>query len=210
MKQAGWTYELAPTGAASAGLEDYEARTADAEHVGVVVGAVRGAEGVFVLVDTGAMPPFVHRRIAVPWEDVGEIDHASLVVQLAVDREGLDEDALALDPKKAVHKSGADAVRAELPAALVRPVVPGTGPEERNSVLLLGALAAAAPFSLFVLITVWIARGLEGWEYALLMIPFVLAALTVALEGYRLYREPHLGRGSRIRALAAPRRRPAG
>jgi hypothetical protein len=163
-----------------------------------------------VLVDTGVMPPFVHRRIAVPWQDIGDIDHASLVVQLAVDREGLDEDALALDPSRAVHGAGADAVRAELPAEFLHPAVPGTGPEERNSVLLLGALAAAAPFSLFVLITVWIARGLDGWEYALLVIPFVLAALTVALEGYRLYREPHVGRGTRSRAPAAPRRRPVG
>jgi hypothetical protein len=41
--------------------------------------------------------------------DVAEVDHAGPVVQLSVDRAGLDEDALALDPRKAVHGPGARA-----------------------------------------------------------------------------------------------------
>jgi hypothetical protein len=193
MNRAPWTYELPPTGAASEGLEDYEIRTADGEHVGVGVGLVGKAGEMFVLVDSGAMPPFLHRRIAVPWDEVAEIDHAALVVQLSVDRAGLDEVALALDPRKAVHEPGAEAARLRLPAALVRPGPPGSGPTERSSALVLAVLAAAAPFSLFAVISVWMTRGLEGWEYGLLAIPFVLAALTVALEGYRLFREPHVG-----------------
>jgi hypothetical protein len=40
---------------------------------------------------------------------------------------------------------------------------------------------------------------LSGWEDGLLVIPFVLAAMTVALEGYRLFREPHVGRERRAR-----------
>jgi hypothetical protein len=39
MECAAWTYELAPTGAASAGLEDYEIRAADGEHLGIGLGA---------------------------------------------------------------------------------------------------------------------------------------------------------------------------
>jgi hypothetical protein len=207
MKYAGWSYELPATGAASEGLEDYEARDAEGEHVGVVVGLVRRAEEMFVLVDAGAMPPFIHRRLAVRWEDVAAVDHAALVVQLAVDRAGLEEAALGLDPKNAVHGRGAEAARTPLPVALTGSVPAGTeGPVERGSAVVMAALAAAAPFSLFVLVALWIARGLSGWEYALLGLPFVLAALTVALAGYRLYREPHLGRGRRGHGAVAPRR----
>jgi hypothetical protein len=195
MRHAAWTYELPPTGAGSEGLEEYEARGADGEHVGVVLGLVRRGDEMFVLVDAGAMPPLIHRRIAFRWEDVAEVDHGALVVQLSVDRAGLDTVALALDPGLAVHGPGAEAVRVPLPAALTHPVPAGVeGPSERSSVIGLALLVAAAPFSLFVIVTVWIARGLGGWEYGLLVIPFVLAALTLALEGYRLFREPHVGR----------------
>ena len=205
MERAGWTYELPPTGAGSEGLEEYEARSADGKHVGVVVGLVRRAREVFVLVDAGAMPPFIHRRLAFRWEDVAEVDHGALVVHLSVDRAGVEEAALALDPKLAVHGPGAEAVRVDLPAALTHAVPAGAGgPEERGSVVALGVLVAAAPFSLFVIVAVWIVRGLSGWEYALLATPYVLAALTLALEGYRLYREPHVGHGAG-RAGAAPR-----
>jgi hypothetical protein len=161
----------------------------------------------FLLVDMGAMPPFIHRRIAVRWEEIAEVDHAALVVQLSADRAGLDGVALALDPQKAVHGPGAEAARVtHLPAALTHPVAPGAeGPVERASVIPLAILVAAAPFSLFVIVTVWIARGLEGWQYGLLAIPFVLAALTLALEGYRLYREPHVGHGPHALRLPEPR-----
>lgn len=195
MKHAGWTYELPPTGAGSQGLEDYEARSADGQHLGVMVGLVRRADEMFVLVDAGPLPPFIHRRLAFRWEDVALVDHGTLVVHLSVDRARVDEAALTLDPELAVHGPGAEAVRVDLPATLTHAVPAGIGgPEERPSVIGLGLLAAAAPFSLFAVVTVWIARGLSGWEYGLLVIPFVLAALTVALEGYRLFREPHVGR----------------
>jgi hypothetical protein len=194
MEKVAWTYELSPTGAASEGLEEYEIRAADGEHVGVALGLVRRESETFLLVDVGALPPFVHRRIAVRWQHVADVDHAALVVQLAIDRAGLDEVALALDPKTAVHGPGAEAERVELPSALMRSAAPGAeGPMDRSSAIALALLAAAAPFSLFVLITIWMTRGLEGWEYGLLAIPFLLAALTVVLEGYRLFREPHVG-----------------
>jgi hypothetical protein len=212
MDRARWTYEVATGWAASEGLEDYEARTADGRHLGVVIGAVRLAGEVLLLVDAGAMPPLIHRRIAVRWEDIAEVDHAALVVQLSVDRARLDDTALALDPKLAMHGPGAEAVRVtRLPAALTRPHAPGVGgPVERGSAIAVLVLAAAAPFSLFVIVALWIARGLAGWEYGLLAIPYVLASLTVALEGYRLFREPHAGhraasaRAGEARLVAPP------
>jgi hypothetical protein len=194
MNTVTWTYELPATGAASQGLEDYEVRTADGEHVGVGLGVVSRANATFLLVDAGVLPPFVHRRVAVPWEHVADVDHAALVVRLAVDRAALDGVGLALDPKKAVHGPGAEAERQELPASLTRRVAPGAeGPVDRNSAIALALLAVAAPFSLFALITIWMTRGIEGWEFGLFAIPLGLAALTVVLEGYRLFREPHVG-----------------
>lgn len=207
MRQADWTYELPPAGAASEGLEDYEARSAEGEHVGVVVGLVRRADRTFVVVDAGVMPPLIHRRIAVGWEDVAEVDHAALVVHLAVDRAGLEAAAFALAAKQAVHGPGAEAARVPSPLSATRPLAgQAEGPVvERGSALAVLVLAASAPFSLFAIVAVWMARGLGGWEYGLLAIPFVLAAATVALEGYRLYREPHAGAGPRTRGLAEPR-----
>jgi hypothetical protein len=195
MTEARWSYELPPTGASSEGLEEYETRTADGKHVGVVAALVERGGEPFLLVDSGAMPPLIHKRIAFRWGDVARVDHGALVVHLAVDRAGLEKTAIALDPKLAVHGPGAEAARVELPAALVHSAPAGAGgPAERGSVIALAALAAAAPFSLFVIVALWIARGLQGWEYGLLVVPFVFAALTLALEGYRLYREPHIGR----------------
>lgn len=194
MDRVPWTYELPPTGAASQGLEDYEIEAAGGENIGIGLGVVRRDGDTFLLVDAGALPPFIHRRMAVPWQHVAEVDHAALLVRLSLDRAGLDDVALLLDPRKALHGQGAEAARVALSAALTPPSAPGAeGPMDRYSVIPLALLAAAAPFSLFVLVALWIARGLEGWEYGLLAIPFVLAALTVALEGYRLFREPHSG-----------------
>jgi membrane protein implicated in regulation of membrane protease activity len=88
------------------------------------------------------------------------------------------------------------------PGSPTRPVLPGSGPAERPSAFLLALLAASGPFSLFAIVAVAIARGLHGWELGLFAIPFLLAALTVALQGYRLYREPHTARGTRRRDAA--------
>jgi hypothetical protein len=205
MENVSWTYELPTTGAASEGLEEYEVRTADGTHVGVGLGLVEREGERLVLVDAGLMPPLLHRRIAVPWHDVSHVDHAALVVHLGVDRSALDDVALVLDPRQAVHRPGAEAQRVRLPDALTRPAPPGEGPTDRSSAIWLAVLAAAAPLSLFAVVTIWMARGLEGWEYCLLAIPFVLAAVAVALEGYRLFREPHLGHTREARSAAESR-----
>jgi hypothetical protein len=195
MKDGVWTYELPPVGADSQGLEDYEARTADGEHVGVVVGLVRRDGEMYLLVDAGVMPPLIHRRIAVAWQYVARVDHSALTVELALDRAGLEEAALALDASKAVHGPGAAAARVtRLPRAFTHPGRSGVERPvtERGSAFVVLVLAAAAPFSMFMIVAVWIARGLAGSEYGLLAIPLLLATLAFALEGYRLYREPHV------------------
>jgi hypothetical protein len=148
------------------------------------------------------MPPLTHDRRAFGWEEVAEVDHGALVVRLRSELARINEAGLALDPHKGIRGPGAEAARlVRPPASPARPVLPGSGPAERPSAFLLAVLAAAAPFSLFAIVAVAIARGLHGWELGLFAIPFLLAALTVTLEGYRLYREPHVARRTQRRDL---------
>lgn len=195
MQLAEWTYELPPAGAASEGVQDYEVRSADDAHAGVAIDVVRKGDDLFLVVDAGPMPPLLHRRIAVRWEEVAGVDHELLVVSLALDRAEIEQRALALDPKKAQRAAGADAARLTgYDAPLGAPPQPGPGHSvaEPPYALPLVVLVIGAIYSMFGLITVWIARGVGPWEYALLALPIVLTASAVALEGYRLYREPHV------------------
>jgi hypothetical protein len=205
MVTAPWTYELPATGSFAESLDDYEARTADGAHAGIVTGLVTHAGDLYLLVDAGRLPPLIHRRLAVRWTDVAEVDHDALVVTLAVDRARLDETALALDPANARHGPGADASRVHnLPGALAPSTAPGSeGPVDRGSALLTVAATVAATFSSFVIVTIWSAHGLTGWQYAAFVVPVLFAALAFALAGYRHYREPHAGRRPRARETAA-------
>ena len=193
---ASWTYELPPTGSAAENLDDYEACAADGEHLGIVAGLVRRDGELYVLVDAGRLPPFVHRRVAVRLEDVLEIDHDALVVTVAGSRAWLESSAVALDPSGARHGPGAEASRVhELPTDLAAPVAAGSaGPVERAASLAVIAAAVLTAYSLFAAVAIWAARGLSGWEYAVLVPPLAFALLAVAAVGYRLYREPHAGR----------------
>lgn len=195
MTQAPWTYELPATGSFAENLDDYEACTAEGAHAGIVTGLVERDGDLYVLVDAGRLPPFVHRRLAVRWQDVAEVDHDELAVRFVVDRDRFGETALALDPARARHDSGAEAIRVrDLPAGLAPPVAPGLeGPVERTSALVALAAAISSPYSLLVIVALWAARGLGGWEYAAFAAPALLAVLAVAVAGYRLYREPHAG-----------------
>jgi hypothetical protein len=196
MVQAAWTYELPITGADAENLDDYEAHTADGAHAGIVTGLVeRGGER-YVLLDAGPLPPLLHRRLAVRWQDVILVDHDALVVELAGDRTQLAATALVLDPALARHDARAEAVRVhELPAELVHTVAPGVeGPIEGPSKFIALALAALGVYSLLGIVAVWSARGLAGWEFAVFALPFLLVVCAFVLAGYGLYREPHAGR----------------
>lgn len=202
MEIAEWSFEVPPAGAASEGVQDYEIRSADARHVGVGVDVLRKDDGTFLLVDAGAMPPLVHRWVAVRWQDVAEIDHELLTVTLGLRSEELGARAVAVDPARAVRGAGAAAARLtgfDAPLFERARPAPVHAVSEPRLALPVAALAVAAVYSAFVVITVWIGHGIGSWEYALLAIPAGLAALAVALEGYRLYREPH------VRALPAAR-----
>lgn len=196
MVRAPWTYELPPTGSFAENLDDYEARSADGAHVGVVTGLVERGGDLYLLVDAGPLPPLLHRRLAFRWTDVAGLDHDALVVELAVDRDRVEEAALELDPALARHDPGADAARVhELPAGSVHSVAPGTeGPVDRASGLVALTVAALCPYTVLVIVAIWSARGLHGWEFVAFAAPALFLALAIAVLGYRLYREPHAGR----------------
>jgi hypothetical protein len=198
MVQAAWTYELPVTGSPAENLDDYEARTADGTHVGIVTGLVERDGERYLLVDAGPLPPLVHRRLAVRWRDVILVDHDALVVELMGDRARLEAAALALDPSLARHDSTADAVRVhELPPELSRSAPPGVeGPVERTASFVVLAATALSAWSVLVIVALWASRGLDGWEFAAFAVPVLLALIAIGAAGYRLYREPHVGHHS--------------
>jgi len=190
---------LPETGSSAENLDDYEACTAEGAHAGIVTGLVARDGELYVLVDAGRMPPLTHRRLAVSLDDVAEVDHDALVVRLAVDRGRLEDAALALDPAKARHGPGAEAMRVQkLPAGLGASATPGGGgPVEPASSFVAIATVALSTYALLVVVAIWSARGLAGWGHAAFALPALLALLGFAVSGYRLYREPHVGHHAR-------------
>jgi hypothetical protein len=202
MEHAHWTFELPEVGASSEGLEEYEVRTADGEHLGTVAALVRRAGELLLVVEAGVLPPFVHRWLAFGFGAIAEIDHAACVVWLGVDRDDVDTAAVALDPHQARHGSGAEAVRvAEVPGGVPATVSGAAGPVAGGSFVIASAAAILTAFSLFAIVAVWMSRGLAGWEYAVFAIPAVLAALMVGVAGFALYRAPHVGHPAHPRRL---------
>lgn len=195
MVHASWTYELPVLGSFAENLDDYEARTADGAHAGIVSGLVEREGERYLLIDAGRLPPFLHRRLAVRWQDVDFVDHDALVVELALDRAGLEAVALSLDSSLARHDASAEALRVhDLPRELARSAAPGgEGPVDGPSALVLLSFAALGPWSLLLLVALWTTRGLGGWERAAFAAPVLFVLLTLALGGYRLYRERHVG-----------------
>ena len=188
MARADWTYEVAPAGADSAGLEGYVVEASTGEEVGKVRTLLRRGEDVYVAVERGSTGRRDTR--AVPWADVGDVDHSALTIRLRRAQGALDE-ALDLAPDKAVSGGGADAVRlTELPGNLRPSASPAeAGPTDRPPYLAALGLGLAGVFSLLALVIA--ASAVEfDWEFALFAIPAVLFALA-ALAGWRLLRRPY-------------------
>lgn len=187
-----WTYELPLPDAGSEGLEEYEAQAASGEDIGRVVAMLRHDGDMYVAVECSRMPPLTHHLHAFPWEEVASVDHADLRVRLRVPRDRIEDVGVELDPGKAVHGPGAEAIRVtELPAELTRAVPAGSpGPLERAS------FPAAIFFWLFGSITLLavialISIDFAAWKFVFLLVPVAHWAVALALTGYRLYREPY-------------------
>jgi hypothetical protein len=185
---ADWTYEVAPAGADSAGLEGYVVESSSGDAVGTVRAVLRRDDEVYLAVTQGS--PLGRDTRAVPWSDVQNVDHTAATLRLALTVEAF-EDALELDPAKAVEGEAADAVRlTDLPAALRPSESPAArGPVDRPPYLAALGLGLAGVFSLLALVIA--ATFVEfDWEFVLLAIPAALFALA-ALAGWRLLRRPY-------------------
>ncbi len=191
MGKAGWTYQVAPAGASSEGLEEYVVEAVSGEPVGKVQTLLRRGDELLLAVERGR-PPVSHDVRVITWDEVEGVDHDALTVRLRVSEDALD-DALELDPDKGVELGDADAARVtELPAELVPP--PGVGGEVRGPVdrpTYMGAVAlAAAALLSFLALAIAALRVDFGWEFVLFLVPLALLA-AAGVAGYRAFRTPY-------------------
>ena len=148
---------------------------------------LRKEESIYLAVETGT-PPIKRDLRAIPWDHVAEVNHAALTIRL---RPSVDIDqALMLDPGKAVEGGPADATLAEPPEKAPGPVDPdASGPVDRT--LPYAATFALAAFGLFaVFAIVALASAADaGWIWVLLAVPAALL-LGALVSGYKLFRRP--------------------
>jgi hypothetical protein len=191
VRRADWTFEIPPATADAAGIEDYEVESAVAEPLGKVKTLLRRDGELFLALEAGA-PPLVQRIRAVPWDEIGEIDHDSLTVRLLVRADELHRYPV-LDADRAIEGGDAEAVRVtEVPDEEHRTVSPDDpGPVDSPSYLaalitgLLGAFTA-----LLAVVVITVTDG--AWRFAALAVPALLIGLSAVLA-YRFFRRPSEG-----------------
>ena len=189
MTEADWTYQVAPAGSDSAGLEEYLVEASSGGQVGKVTTLLRRGDELLLAVERGT-PPVSHDVRVFPWRDVESVDHAALTVRLGLDEHEI-EQALALDPDKGVERGEADAVRVtELPAELRQPASPAApGPTDRPLTGLGIALGVVGVFTLLAAVIAAAAID-SGWKFALFVVP-VAFFVAAGLVSYRLFRSPY-------------------
>lgn len=177
MKRTTWSYELPPAGSPDVGVEQYQVEGPGADAWKATALLERDDE----LYVAAAPSGFALRRhlVAIPWSAVERVDHDELTIHVR----GLD-DAVELDPTRAVENEPADARRVtELPPELVSMQATGdvAGPSDR--LRLFGALGAAAlGFVTLMGAVAVIAEASGAWRFALLVVPAVLLALAMVLS----------------------------
>ena len=190
MARAEWTYQVAPAGAPSEGLDEYVVEAASGERVGKVQTLLRRKGELYLAVERGN-PPFAHDVRVVPWSQVARVEHEALTVHLNLPSGALEE-SLELDPDKGVEKGEAEASRVtELPAEFTRPVATGdaSGPVDRPTYGLALGLGLLGLFSLLILVIA--ATAVEfTWHFVLFLVPAVLLA-AAGVSAYRLFRSPY-------------------
>jgi hypothetical protein len=191
-----WTYELPPAGDGATGLEDYVVRDSHGEHVGKVSAILRHSERLFVAVEHGT-PPLKNELVAIPWENVREVDHDNLTVGLALSPGDI-EKAPRLDQARKASGSEIqrlDATReTDIPGAPVGTARPTAerGPVDRSSYAVAVCTGILGVFALFVLVI--FASGMDfTWHFALAAIPVTLLAFS-GLLAYRTFRNPYARR----------------
>lgn len=162
-------------GASAVGLEDYAVEGSDGEFVGKVLALLQHEDGVFLAVERG-LPPVRRDRRVIPWAAVEAIDHAGPLVRLRMPAAQV-ENALELDPSKAVENGRGQAVRLTNLSAELAPSSSPTsrGPVDRPTyavALVLGLLGAFSALAVVVFLTATDA----WWPIALVAVPIALFA----------------------------------
>jgi hypothetical protein len=191
VREADWTFEIPPATADAAGIEDYEVESAVAEPLGKVKTLLRRDDELFLALEAG-VPPLVQRIRAVPWDEIGEIDHDSLTVRLLARADELHRYPV-LDAGRAVEGGEAEAVRVtEVPAGQPRTVSPDEpGPVDRPSYL---AALVAGLLGVFTALLAVVAITVTdtAWRFAVLAVPALLIVVSAVLA-YRFFRRPSEG-----------------
>lgn len=190
MARADWTYQVAPAGAPSAGLEEYVVLDASGSHVGKVATLLRYDGELWIALERGT-PPVTHEVRAIPWSDVAQVDHDALTVLLSLEPGGVEE-ALELDPDRGTEIGDADAARVtELPPELRPAGKPGdvTRTSDRPRWALSVALGAAGLLAL--LAAVLVVTATESGAAALLFVVPGALLLAAGVAAYRTFRNPY-------------------
>lgn len=154
-------------------MEDYAVEGSDGEFVGKVLALLQHEDGVFLAVERG-LPPVRRDRRVISWAAVEAIDHAGPLVRLRMPAAQV-EDALELDPSKAVEKGRGQAERiTSLPAEFAPPSSPSSpGPVDRPTYAVALALVLLGAFSALMVVVLLTATD-EWWPIALVAAPIAL------------------------------------
>lgn len=189
MAKAEWTYQVAPAGSDSAGLEEYVVESASGAQIGKVSTLLRRRDELYVAVERGT-PPLSHDVRAFPWSEVEHVDHSALAVRLKTSDEAVDQKSLELDPAKAVESGEAEATRmTELPSELQPSATPEAGPVDRPTYALAIALGMLGLLALLAIVVAAVSVDFT-WHFALFAIPVALFAAAGA-TAYRVVRRPY-------------------
>ena len=194
MERKTWSYELPPAGAPDVGVEQYQVAGPGAESWKATALLERDDE----LYVAAAPSGFALRRrlVAIPWSAVDRIDHDELTIHVR----GV-EDAVELDPSRAVENEPAEARRVtELPPELMSPQPTGDVAGPRDRLHLFGALGAGAlGFLTLMGAVVAIAEASTPWRFALLVVPavFLVLALALSIAAWKQPYGPAAGTGRR-------------
>jgi hypothetical protein len=194
--KADFSYEVRKIATDPVWVEDYVVRTSDGESVGTVATVLERAGERLLVVERGLVPVAQDRRV-VPWSDVETVDHDALAVWLRLREPEFLENALELDPGRAVEEGAAEATRlCEAPADEVpAPQVAPGGPVDRPTTTAAIVVAGLAAFSALV-VAVVVSATESATAFVLALVPAALAVAAVVL-GYRAYRSPYAARGAR-------------
>lgn len=177
-----WSYELPPAGAPDVGLEQYHVAGPGADEWKAAALLERNDELYVAAAPSGIA--LTRRLVAIPWSAVDHVSHDELTIHIR----GLD-DAVELDPAKAVENAPADARRVtELPPELTGSQATGDVAGPRDRLRLFAALGAAAlGFVTLMGVIVLITESSSRWTLALLVVPaaILVLALVLSIEAWK-------------------------